>query len=738
MDSYERIIDIFIGILILFLFPLLYFGLKQDAITQTIVDVETEELVDEIRGKGYLSKDRYDKYLDDLSGTGLLYDIEFEQRQKIMEPEYRFRTLEEIIEDQNNAYTGTNTYHFHPIETFPPDITDPIDNSGLTMNTETNESVLAAAVNLPADPGHVHTDECYRGHKHQGNQTFIHTHTHTSSCRWYESAVYHNVTCKLCGANYDWYLCFYYMDPDTYRITEYPQYSYGASRCIFCDGRNLSIIVNHEYSFSCGYNTDDDNDRFNDKIPNDIMRNYECYYPQVKYCGNHYSGCYRYHSYYTIDNDRAGYGDFWFQNHFIGYMRSNGLDKYCEIPKFYSFQYVDEDTDKTLGTLSFAAKWKNGQIVFECVGGSGIGVKETPDVNINKLDALSCGPGSFSRYAWGYEDTDGNVTVASFGGTFKICEYERSESNRWVPICGFEEDATLVCDKKVKTLVPTHPVQAVYVGEALITTAVATFVDGSTKTVVCSTNFTATEPVSNRTVTLSYLDELGSNNTCTITVTVVPKSKVCVNGHTYNLTNEGLDPGCPYCREYVSNLRIEYPVNGSIDIYRGTSLSDNGVTLLATYMDGHTKLLQMEYVDNFDKFYVGMQHVTLSYRGKYCYLTVNNKRNVKLCPICSRYYELYPDDTDPGCPHCALSTPIFTGNVLEYYDKRYMDEILSELYGESGVYYFSNRDYLIVTVKNIRGSWGSRLLSNILHGLDGNNINVIKGGYIRENGNEYE
>ena len=74
-------------------------------------------------------------------------------------------------------------------------------------------------------------------------------------------------------------------------------------------------------------------------------------------------------------------------------------------------------------------------------------------------------------------------------------------------------------------------------------------------------------------------------------------------------------------------------------------------------------------MDNLDKNYVGTQTVTISYKGKNTYLTVTTKRNLTRCSICNRYYELYPDDTDPGCPYCLSLTPIFTGNVLEYVDK---------------------------------------------------------------------
>ena len=111
----DIIIDIIISIIIIFIFPLLYLGMKQDSLTQTIVEVETNSFVQEVRSKGYINKNMYEEYLENLSATGTLYDIEIEHNHNSLEPEYRFRTEEEVIDEQNNEYTGTNEYHYWPI-----------------------------------------------------------------------------------------------------------------------------------------------------------------------------------------------------------------------------------------------------------------------------------------------------------------------------------------------------------------------------------------------------------------------------------------------------------------------------------------------------------------------------------------------------------------------------------------------------------------------------------------------
>ena len=91
MKPMEHIVDIIIAIIVLILFPMIYFGQKKDSLTVSILDTSTSEFVDEVRGKGYLNKTMYEEYIEELSHTGLLYDIHMEHSHRIQEPEYRFR-----------------------------------------------------------------------------------------------------------------------------------------------------------------------------------------------------------------------------------------------------------------------------------------------------------------------------------------------------------------------------------------------------------------------------------------------------------------------------------------------------------------------------------------------------------------------------------------------------------------------------------------------------------------------
>lgn len=573
-DSYENLIDMIIAVLIIFLFPLLYIGQKNDSLVQTYISAQTISLTGEIRSKGYLTKEMYDLYQEQLSVTGMLYDVKIKHRHLVNEPEYRFRTEEEVKADQDSSYTGTNVLKQVPISTDIPEVDDPV---GGPLNTETNESILEKTVNTPADAGHIHTDSCYLGTKH------VHTGNSTSGGGCYGTYV----SGGYCGAPI--------ASKTTYRnqITR---------KCTFCMGTVHIVSVSTDVKCTKGHS--------------------------IVYPTEHIEAC-----------DSCDY-------FFIG-------------PTW----------DVTTITTCQSTQ------------------------NYYKLD---CG-----KIEGHYYDQDTEVLAA--------------------------------CHLLVSNIVPTNPVQTVAIGDELITTVTATYLDGSTKVVVATADFEPDRVVQNQKVTLTYSYSIGSNNytkTCTITVTVIPKRKTCENGHTYNLNTDGSDPGCPYCRAWLRSLTIVEPASGKITIYKGTTLAENGVTLLATYLDGHTKYLHNEYVDNLDNQYIGVQTVTISYKGHYVYLTVTTKRNLRLCPVCSRYYELYPDGTDPGCPYCMARTPVFTGNVMTYYSEYNTDSILEELYEGSGIYYFSDRDFIEVSVENGRESLGSRILS--LFGTDQSSVHVISSGYIRE------
>jgi hypothetical protein len=296
--------------------------------------------------------------------------------------------------------------------------------------------------------------------------------------------------------------------------------------------------------------------------------------------------------------------------------------------------------------------------------------------------------------------------------------------------------STPLCNQIIKSIAPTNPLQTVYLNEPLITTVKVTYLNGSTKTKITTADFTPNTIVKDKVVNLSLYGSANGVATepykCTIRVTVIPKSKTCVNGHNYNLNSNGTDPGCPYCNGRLSSLAVTTPNTGELTIYGGTSLEENGVVLLATYLNGRKEFLYNGYANNLDKNYVGIQTVTISYKGKYTSLKVIVKRNLKRCEKCGRYYELYPDGTDPGCPYCRALIPVFTGNILKYYAMNYSKEILRELYEGNGTYYFKEGDYFSINVINKNETFAARLIRNFIPNAPLTDIKAEYGGTIRD------
>ncbi len=757
-NYFEQIVDIVLTIAIIFLVPLIYFGQKSDIIIQTLASESTISFGNEIRSKGYLSKDMYDNFLMDLSNTGLLYEVDLEQRHTVYEPEYRMRTADEIIEEQDKAYTGSNIYTYRPVRTEIPYVNDPVNNG--TLNSETNESVLASAVNTPASASHVHTDDCYGGHRHDGAMSYTTLHKHDTNCLKYAAAYLTYATCYNCSKRYLENQVFYYWDDNNNRAVFSSGHTY--TKCWYCDSTRggYGQATTTAYGWSCGFNKDIDGDGYTDDVGKEVAYSYTLSAPPPQYYrypslndgsnqivnkGMTYkNGCYTYHlhgyipmysnswhpSPYGPLNDIAGVG---------------GAENNCRLPDRFTFYLWHDDYGDMYTQITYKTEIQADESVlfkFESCYGFDNNLWCPRTLTWSQLYNYFLYSSRFLDFCRTYYKSDYLYGISSSDLILKT-SYNTNNVNKcsltsgWYPNCGQTQSTNLSCDKLMISITPTHPVQTVAIGDPLITTVTATYADGSTKVLVATSTFSTNAIIQNTQAPLTYtysVDGISYFKSCNITVTVIPRSKTCVNEHMYNLKTDGSDPGCPYCKSWLRSLAMTYPTTGSMTIYKGTTLSENGVTLLATYLDGHTEYLYNEYVDNLDKQYVGTQNVTLSYKGKYVYLTVITKRNLTKCTTCSRFYELYPDGSDPGCPYCLSRTPIFTGNVMEYETKYFDKDILKELYEGSGTYYFTNRDSIVIDVKNTKASMSQNLMKLIFKGLGETNIQVVDAGYIRENG----
>ncbi len=737
---WEIVIDLFIGIIIIFFSVMLYFGLKTETVLKSLYNKNVDEFLDNAKRKGVITISDYEKFLSKMDIGGNIFDINLEHRFKILEPEYRFRTLEEIIDEQNKNYTGSNEYHYREVITERPHVDDPINDGNL--NTETNESVLEKAINTPADPNHVHDENCYSGHKHKGDPNFIHTHQHTASCVEFVEIMYHDYRCLSCGIYNHRFLASYYWDEET-KSVKLGMSNGGVSECMACGSRSFNDLgVIRGYSYSCGYSIDINGDGYNDPVGREIAYQYVKSFPQprnVTTKQNYTSGCYKYHE--------MGYIPVWYTDYsgtpyYYGYdlqkLFTYGFNSFCSLPATIELEYRWGEGNYSYVTIRFRPeKQSDGSFIFRCSSGLNLNIFETfPPVDLNKFRQL-CTGSSYELYNYLKENVkrsviipDGYRSEIKMYGVYKNCD--EPIHDRWFTTCGKEEDGTIDCSHIIVSLTPTHENQTVYVNDPLITTAIATYKDGSAKTVVCTTEFSTSNIGKNQDVTLIYNYTIDGNNysiSCKIKVTVIPRNKTCLKGHTYNLNSDGTDPGCPYCKVWIESLQVIRPETSPIVITIGTTLQDNGVVLLATYMDGHTEEVTSGYIDNLDKNYLGTMQVTIGYKGAYTTVLVTTVCKKIMCDICGYEYDLYPDGTNPGCPNCIQKIPVFTGNIMEYEHINHTEEILETLYDREE-YILNIDDIFTVSVKNKTSNIARMLLRKIYPSISDRWFIINKSEYI--------
>lgn len=746
MPNYlQKIIDLLIAVVLMFLIPALYFNLKKDAVIQINADRMTTEFVETVAADGYITREMYEKYLERLAGTGKLYDIELIHEQTAFEPEYKLRSSAEVIEEDEGLWTGTNEYFAPEVVTEIPAVSDPISTGSLNM--ETNESVMAKAKDTPADPNHVHTGECYTGHRHEGDPTFIHTHQHTPACIRFRDLLFADVTCRDCGVTSHKLVASWYWEEESNSVKVGMMFSVN-SECWDCGSFNTSTVTKEGYEYSCGYNVDLDQDGFyDDSVGTTRAYQYTSNVPQdIQGKMTVVKECYKYHQHglltyypqgltyrYISHNDTNGP-----DNPILQIRNAGSLRNFCYLPRDFSLRLVDVDYDQLYVDVNYHTEiLPDGTERFVFVSARKTYGASRIDFTLPNLTTTQfCN--LYSTYGLidfispyinlkDVNDVPWALDITCSGG-IALCD----ETEGWQVICGLEESNNIACTQLVKNLVPTHPTQTVYTGDPLITTAVATFADGSTKTVVCTSSFSTAGIVKNQTTMLTYTYRIGTISylkSCSITVTVIPRNKTCVNGHTYNLNADGSDPACPYCRNWLRSLAVLVPSIGSLTMYRNPSgsLKTEGVGLIAVYLDGHTEYVFSDYIDNLDPDYVGTQTVTIGYKGLTTSLTVTVVRNRTKCNVCGLYYDLHMDDSDPGCPYCKAKVPVFTGHVKQYTSASYRDEITKELFDGSGIYYFRRGDVFTVEAKSRKSALEVSLIGRLFH----LSVNVRSGDTIK-------
>lgn len=210
-----------------------------------------------------------------------------------------------------------------------------------------------------------------------------------------------------------------------------------------------------------------------------------------------------------------------------------------------------------------------------------------------------------------------------FIGCVYCGEYGKSYS------CGQIQDNTPICNQVVTSITATNPIQSVVQGSDIITTATATYLDGQTGPVNCTSNFN-TNLIGTQMVTLSYSGKVinaktSGSLTCVIQATVRSAA---------TLTSITVSPSTQNIPRYTDPI----------------------FNVTAYYNNGTNKAVTGYSISGFHNSQIGNQTVTITYvensitRMATIIVTVNNL--TKICPICGMIYHLDDNDKDNGCPNC--------------------------------------------------------------------------------------
>jgi rubrerythrin len=195
-----------------------------------------------------------------------------------------------------------------------------------------------------------------------------------------------------------------------------------------------------------------------------------------------------------------------------------------------------------------------------------------------------------------------------------------------------------------KTTVTNIQVAPAYItvarNEPLGISVIATFADGHTEEVTGWTSNYDSSKSGSQLVMVTYLGKYAFIN-----VTVVDKKICSICGNSYSLNEDGTDPGCPICKEYLVSISAT-PDNQILE--KGEDLS---LTVIGLYRDGHSATV-LGWSSNYDKDIAGEQQITVYYKNLTCNVRVNVVSEDEVqCSICGNYYNYR--DNPWGCPLCS-------------------------------------------------------------------------------------
>lgn len=624
MNFPGRFIGGLLMVILLLIFPLQYIAGSNSEDIDSLVDGRTKMLTDTIRDKGYLDKQMYEGYVDYLDTTGERYDIEIQDIHPITGEELSHVGVDRDGEYLHTSLGGKTNEHIHSH--------DEVDTANSLMLTSTSKfSASLMPVNeIQLFVTHTHTDACYDGDKH----------THTSqigSCYTWSGHT-HSGNTSSGGAcyspNYHSHSGSSSSGGECYGGKNYHSHSGNSSSGGGCyGGRNYH---SHSGSSSSGGGC------YGGK--NYHSHSSSCYH-------SHTSSCY--HSHTSSCYTRCGTSMSIYQVNPTNSRHSCGGAFYSVVARCGSCGSTSSRGSycTRCGSMPSAGTCSSSKLTCSKSTISPTCGKSTTSPNCGKTTSTvesyyrNCGKSTSTVESYYRNCGKSTSTVESY---YRTCGKTSSTIEGYYLSCTKTGEYKLtcpktpgeyykgntrvypICNKVVTSITATNPNQTVKKGDSIITTARATYLDGHTGTVTCTSNYNS-DRLGAQTVTLTYKGLVGNakttgTRTCTVNVNV-------------NLE--------------LTSLTVT-PTTQTIERYSSPSF-----TVKANYHDGSSKTLSSSQysITGFNSRNIATQNVTISYteggitKRKVVKVTVTPLK--KECPRCHKIYELNHDDTDPGCPYCV-------------------------------------------------------------------------------------
>lgn len=127
-ENYGKVFTYIVGIIFILIVPVMLIAQKMDNVVQTYVDNAAIEFIDKARVTGYISKDSYLEFTEQLNNTTYLYDVKVEHYSKQAIPIYN-----------NTTFTGN--YNIDYVVSYDKEIEETLFDNDLNYNMKNGDYI---------------------------------------------------------------------------------------------------------------------------------------------------------------------------------------------------------------------------------------------------------------------------------------------------------------------------------------------------------------------------------------------------------------------------------------------------------------------------------------------------------------------------------------------------------------------------------------------------------------------